>query len=109
MNFDDYQKQSRVTAIYPNAGKDLIYPSLGLLSEAGEVAGKVKKMIRDDEGVLTEGRRSEIKAEVGDVLWYTAQICTELGFSFEEVAKENLDKLLSRKERGVLSGSGDQR
>ncbi len=107
--FTDYQQQSRKTAIYPNMGKDLIYPTLGLVGEAGEIAEKVKKMIRDDGGKLTAERRDLLKKELGDVLWYLAQLCTELGFDMDEVANHNLEKLFSRKDRGKLGGDGDTR
>ena len=109
MLLSDYQKQSRRTAVYPNAGSDIYYPTLGLASEAGEVAGKVKKVLRDNNGKMTDERRIELKAELGDVLWYVAQLATELGFDLDEVASENLDKLFSRQDRGVLQGSGDNR
>jgi NTP pyrophosphatase (non-canonical NTP hydrolase) len=109
MNFEEYQKKSRETALYPNVGKNFIYPTLGLAGEAGEVADKLKKTIRDDEGVLTEEKRQEVGKELGDVLWYVAQIASELDLSLDEVAQKNLDKLFSRKERGVIGGSGDNR
>lgn len=109
MTFDEYQTKSRVTALYPNAGKDFVYPTLGMVGEAGEVADKIKKVIRDKGGVMDEETKEEISKELGDVLWYLAQLGTELGISFNEIAQKNLEKLLSRKERGVISGSGDNR
>jgi NTP pyrophosphatase (non-canonical NTP hydrolase) len=113
MTFEEYQDQSKKTALYPktdgNLNYALTYPVMGMLSEAGEVAGKVKKAIRDNSGVIDEARKEELAAEVGDVLWYLTQICTELGLTLDEVAKANLDKLLSRLDRGVLGGSGDNR
>ncbi len=109
MNFNEYQKESRKTAIYPNAGNNMVYPVLGLSGEAGEVAEKMKKIIRDDGGKISEEKRAEIKKELGDVLWYIAQIATELGVELDEVASENLEKLFSRLERGKLGGSGDNR
>ncbi|NQV12120.1 nucleoside triphosphate pyrophosphohydrolase family protein [Candidatus Uhrbacteria bacterium] len=109
MMFTDYQQQSRKTAIYPNLGSDIIYPTLGLVGETGEVADKIKKMIRDDGGMLTAERRELLKKELGDVMWYLAQLCTELGFDMDEIANQNLEKLFSRKERGVLKGDGDTR
>lgn len=109
MDFSDYQKQSRRTAIYPNAGNDLVYPALGLVSEAGEVAGKVKKILRDEGGVVSDERRLQIAAELGDVLWYVAQLTTELGLDMGQLAEGNLEKLFSRQDRGVLGGSGDSR
>jgi NTP pyrophosphatase (non-canonical NTP hydrolase) len=104
-----YQRLSRRTATYPGAGENIVYPTLGLAGEAGEVAEKVKKLLRDDGGVLSEERRAALSAELGDVLWYVAQVATEAGLELEEIAQANLDKLISRQERGVLSGSGDQR
>jgi NTP pyrophosphatase (non-canonical NTP hydrolase) len=109
MDFSEYQRLSRRTATYPHAGDDMTYPALGLCGEAGEVAEKIKKTIRDDDGVLSEERRDALARELGDVLWYTAQLATEAGLELEQIAQDNLDKLLSRQERGVLRGSGDDR
>ena len=108
MTFNEYQKTSRQTAIYPPE-HGVIYPALGLASEAGEVAGKVKKALRDDQGKISEQRREKIKDELGDVLWYVAQLATDLNLDMEEVAAGNIGKLQSRKDRGTLSGSGDDR
>jgi NTP pyrophosphatase (non-canonical NTP hydrolase) len=109
MEFSEYQSLSRRTATYPRAGEDMTYPALGLCGEAGEVAEKVKKTLRDDGGVLSDGRRDALSRELGDVLWYLSQLATEAGLDLEEIAAENLDKLFSRQERGVLRGSGDDR
>jgi NTP pyrophosphatase (non-canonical NTP hydrolase) len=109
MELSDYQELSRRTATYPGAGENLVYPTLGLAGEAGEVAEKVKKLLRDDGGVMSDERRAALAGELGDVLWYVAQVATEAHLDLEEIAQANLDKLLSRKERGVLSGSGDTR
>lgn len=109
MTFEDYQKESRRTAIYPNKDKNFIYPTLGLAGEAGEVAEKIKKILRDDGGVISEEKRREIKKELGDVLWYVAQIATEINLSLDEIAVANIDKLFSRLERGQIKGSGDNR
>jgi len=109
MQLSDYQRLSRRTATYPAAGENMAYPTLGLCGEAGEVAEKVKKTIRDDHGVLTDERREALGAELGDVLWYAAQVATEAGLDLDEIGTANLDKLLSRQERGVLQGSGDDR
>ena len=109
MLFSDYQTLSRRTATYPDAGENIVYPTLGLAGEAGEVAEKVKKLLRDDGGVMSDERRAALAGELGDVLWYVAQVATEAGLELEEIARANLDKLLSRQQRGVLSGSGDQR
>lgn len=109
MDFTDYQRRSRNTAQYPPIGHPVIYPTLGLTNEAGEVAGKIKKIFRDKAGVIAEADREALKAELGDVLWYLAQVCTELGLSLEDVAQHNLDKLASRQARGVIGGTGDKR
>ena len=110
MNFNDYQKQSKKTAIYPKfGGQGWIYPALGLPSEAGEVTNKLKKVIRDGNGEISDETKQAVKAELGDVLWYVAQLSTELGFSLDDVAQSNLDKLFDRKTRNVLKGKGDNR
>jgi NTP pyrophosphatase (non-canonical NTP hydrolase) len=109
MKLSEYQRRSRTTAVYPDAGSNLTYPALGLCGEAGEAAEKVKKAIRDDGGVLTDERREALAAELGDVLWYVAQLATEAGLDLDELAESNLEKLLSRRERAVLQGSGDFR
>jgi len=109
VHISDYQQRSRATAVYPGAGENLTYPALGLCGEAGECAEKVKKTIRDDGGVLSDGRRAALAAELGDVLWYVAQLATEAGLDLDEIAEDNLAKLLSRRDRGVLQGSGDAR
>lgn len=109
MDFDKYQKLSRKTALYPDLGKNFIYPTLGLADEAGEVTGKIKKAIRDDGGKITKERRSKISKELGDVLWYVAQLATELKLSLSAIALENLEKLKSRARRGKIGGSGDNR
>jgi NTP pyrophosphatase (non-canonical NTP hydrolase) len=109
LRFSDYQDRSRTTAVYPGAGANLLYPTLGLCGEAGEVAEKVKKLVRDDGGVLTEARRTALSKELGDVLWYVAQLATEAGLDLDEIAAANLEKLLSRQRRDVLQGSGDDR
>ena len=109
MQLSEYQNRSRATAVYPDAGDNLTYPALGLCGEAGECAEKVKKAIRDDGGVLSEERRAALAAELGDVLWYVAQLATEAGLDLDALAEDNLAKLLSRQDRGVLQGSGDAR
>ncbi|MFQ3580870.1 MAG: nucleoside triphosphate pyrophosphohydrolase family protein [Chloracidobacterium sp.] len=109
MTLDEYQQAAERTAAYPNRGHNLVYPVLGLASEAGEVAGKLKKAIRDTGGQLSEDQRARLLDEVGDVLWYVAAICAELDTSLEAVARANLDKLASRAERGVIGGDGDKR
>jgi NTP pyrophosphatase (non-canonical NTP hydrolase) len=109
MRMSEYQERSRVTAVYPGAGENLLYPTLGLCGEAGEVAEKVKKMLRDDGGVLSAERREALAKELGDVLWYVAQVATEADLELEAIAEGNLAKLLSRRDRDVLQGSGDTR
>jgi len=109
MDFTTYQAKSRRTAKYPAIGHPVIYPTLGLANEAGEVAGKVKKIFRDKGGVIGEPEREALKGELGDVLWYIAQVCTELEISLDEVAEGNIEKLYSRLERGKISGDGDDR
>src|SRR3989344_669109 len=109
MNFEEYQKKSRVTAKYPDAGNNYIYPTLGLAGEAGEVAEKIKKVIRDKGGQINDETRNEIKKELGDVLWYVSQMATEIGLSFDDIAESNITKLYDRMERGVLKGDGDNR
>lgn len=109
MNFEEYQKQSRKTAIYPRAGNNYIYPTLGLANEAGEVVGKVKKVIRDKNEIMDEEEKTAIAKELGDVLWYIAQIATELNLSLDEIAKKNIEKLSSRLNRGKIGGNGDNR
>ena len=108
MEFNDYQQRARQTAIYPQSHV-IGYPALGLAGEVGEVAEHVKKMYRDDNGILTPERRAELKKEVGDVLWYIASLCHDIELTMNEVAEANLAKLESRKERGTLHGSGSDR
>jgi len=111
-DFDVYQERAGSTAIYPSRGKSLCYPALGLAGEAGEVAEKVKKMVRSGRDLFaqpTDEERAAIKKEMGDVLWYVAAVCHEAGLSMSDVARSNLEKLASRKERGVIEGDGDDR
>jgi NTP pyrophosphatase (non-canonical NTP hydrolase) len=108
VEFGEYQTLSRRTAEYPRDAW-LSYPALGLSGEAGEVAEHAKKAIRDERGRVSEERRAAIAAELGDVLWYVAQLASELELELEQIAQANLTKLISRQRRGVLSGSGDNR
>lgn len=108
MEFSDYQKQALETAVYPKQGDNPVYPVLGLNGEAGEIAEKMKKIIRDNDGRL-EGSREDLKAELGDVLWYLAVCSFEFGFELDEIARFNIDKLFDRKQRGVIKGDGDRR
>ena len=110
MTFEEYQKKSRQTAIYPNKDNNFVYPTLGLAGETGEVVEKIKKVLRKDRGgVIDETLKQEIAKEMGDVLWYLANLSTELGLSLEKIATDNLEKLLSRQERDKLHGQGDNR
>lgn len=109
LSFIEYQSASRKTAIYPRKGKNFIYPTLGLSGETGEIAEKIKKILRDNKGVVDDDSRKELSKELGDVLWYMANLAVELGLNLEEIARENLSKLASRKRRGQLHGSGDNR
>jgi NTP pyrophosphatase (non-canonical NTP hydrolase) len=109
MDFSDYQSKSRKTARYPAIGHAVIYPTLGLVNEAGEVAGKIKKVFRDKDGEISEETREALKAELGDVLWYIAQVASELNLSLDEIAEHNIAKLYDRLERGKIQGDGDNR
>ncbi len=106
---NSYQTGALQTAIYPNMSNNFIYPTLGLVGEAGEVAEKAKKIIRDGDGTLTEETRQKMALELSDVCWYVAVLAYELDYTLEEIMQMNLDKLASRQQRGVLSGSGDNR
>ena len=109
MNFDEYQKKARETAIYPNLWNNFIYPTLGLCGESGEVAEKVKKIIRDDNGVVSKEKKELIKMELSDCLWYIANLASELGLSLDDIAISNIQKLKDRQDRDKLKGSGDER
>ena len=100
---DLYERLAKTTAIFPKE-KALEYLALGLTSEAGEVAGKIKKIIRDGKG-----NKEAIAYEIGDVLWYCAVLASELGVELNEIMRKNLEKLQARKEKGTLQGSGDKR
>ena len=109
MNFKQYQEKSRVFAIYPNVGNDLTYPTIGLCGETGEVAEKIKKVIRDKKGVITSNDKTELSKELGDVLWYVSQLASELSLDLTDIAKNNISKLQSRLDRDKLKGNGDNR
>lgn len=110
LQLPDYQTWTSTTAIYPDAGKgnvqELMYCALGLSSETGEMANYVKKLYRDGDN---EELRAKIRAELGDVMWYAARTADAMGISLQEVMEENQSKLNSRKQRNVISGSGDNR
>ena len=112
MTFNNYQTNASRTAFYPRAeykNQGLYYTTLGLVGEAGEIANKVKKIIRDNDGNLEELSKTDIFYELGDVLWYCANIADELGVNLGDVAKSNLNKLADRLNRGKIKGSGDNR
>ncbi len=109
MTFQEYQEKSRKTALYPNVGNNFVYPTLGLAGESGEVAEKIKKVIRDKNGIMDDTTKEELKKELGDVLWYITQIASELQIPLDAVATTNIEKLYSRMERNKLGGSGDNR
>lgn len=122
MTFNEYHAMAATTAIYmqkvmeqnPNMSPETLkilgisYAALGL-GEAGEVQGKVKKIIRDAGGTISEETKKEIGKELGDILWYISAMCRELGISLDDIATDNIEKLYSRQQRGVLSGNGDNR
>jgi NTP pyrophosphatase (non-canonical NTP hydrolase) len=108
-DFNRFQQDAVRTAVYPDLGRNLYYPSLGLASEAGEVCGKIKKIMRDKNGVATKTDTEAISSELGDVLWYVAMIAYELNVPLDSIAEDVLRKLEDRKKRGVIQGSGDTR
>lgn len=115
MTFDEYQKLAQRTDILGDGKpKDANHPAyvakiLGLVGEAGEVAEKYKKIIRDQEGILTKDDVTNITKELGDVIWYAAMLAKYMDQPFETVAQTNIDKLQARKKRGTLQGKGDNR
>lgn len=109
MTFAEYQEASRKTALYPDLGRNFIYPTLGLVGEAGEIAEKIKKVLRDKNGIISDETRIELRKELGDVLWYLSQLSVELGLKLDDVAEQNIIKLKSRQERNKLHGDGDNR
>ncbi|HYH35942.1 MAG TPA: nucleoside triphosphate pyrophosphohydrolase family protein [Candidatus Saccharimonadales bacterium] len=110
MTFDEYQKQALTTVISDgNEFNDLLHWVLGINGESGEVAEKVKKIIRDKGGKVTDADKKELGKEIGDVLWYLAVFAHHLDISFDDIAQANLKKLADRQKRGVLGGTGDNR
>ena len=107
MNFNEYQKLAKTTAIYDKKHQ-ILYPALGLAGEAGEVANKVKKIIRDGYE-NNKDYRADIGAEIGDVLWYCAVLASDIGLELSDIAVNNTVKLKDRMNRGVIGGSGDKR
>lgn len=108
LNFNDYQKIAKTTAIYPDEYK-IIYPALSLVGEAGEVANKVKKIVRDGEDKMSSDWKQQLASEIGDVLWYCAALASDLNMSLGAIASQNKDKLEARLKKGTLQGSGDKR
>jgi NTP pyrophosphatase (non-canonical NTP hydrolase) len=125
MDFKTYQEKSSLTSVYPTLNtrydnleeiennflhmSGILYTSLGLSNEAGEVLGKIKKVIRDYNCKISESTKKEISKELGDVLWYISNLAKELDLSLDDIARENLEKLFSRKERNLIKGDGDER
>ena len=108
LTFREYEESAAKTAIYDKQWA-IVYPALGVNGEAGEIAEKVKKMLRDDGGVMTPQRRQNLAYEIGDVLWYLTALCHDLGMTLEGCARMNFEKLDSRSRRDALQGSGDNR
>lgn len=108
MTLNEYQQAALETAVYPEEFR-IIYPTLGMAGESGEVADKVKKVIRDNNSEFTSEKKAEIAKEIGDVLWYCATLSKDLGYTLDEIAEINYQKLHSRQLRGKLGGNGDNR
>lgn len=108
-DFAAYQRAAARTGAEIATDHPIVYPTLGLANEAGEVAGKVKKIFRDRGGVITDADREALALELGDVLWYLSELCTRLGLRLDEVAAKNIGKLADRAARGVIRGDGDHR
>ena len=108
MDFNKYQETAVETAIYPDTHR-ILYPALGMAGEAGEVANKVKKIIRDGTENMPDDWKDQLASEIGDVLWYCAALANDIGIPLALIAAQNRDKLLARKQKGTLQGSGDTR
>lgn len=108
MEINDYQRMALETAIYPE-NQRIIYPTLGLTGEAGEVSDKVKKVLLDNSGEFTDERKKQIMMELGDVMWYCAVLARDLGYSLQDVCQSNYEKLKSRQQRNKIHGEGDNR
>ena len=110
MTFQEYQDAAHITSMNTDiVGNKALYPAIGLSDEAGEVLGKFKKLYRDKGGEMDEEFSEAVFKEISDVLWYVAELCTQLGFSLDDVAQYNIGKLADRQARGVIGGSGDDR
>ena len=99
LDFTEYQKLSRRTAVYPNIGNNLYYPALGLAGETGEVMNKIKKIMRDKLDIKDNNLKEMIESELGDILWYISNLATELNLSLDDIARKNLEKFMDRKKR----------
>jgi len=109
MKMNDYQKRARITAIYPREHM-VVYPALGLAGEAGEVCEKIKKVMRDSTNKSDFwDKRNDIELELGDVLWYIANLAEDMGLNLDDIATKNIDKLRDRQRRDVIQGNGDDR
>lgn len=109
MECDEYQQAALRTARDPQARDEFMHLVLGLVGEAGEIAEKVKKLVRDHDSDLAKLDRDDMAKELGDVLWYTAVLASHLGLSLDDIAERNVAKLADRQRRNVLGGSGDDR
>jgi NTP pyrophosphatase (non-canonical NTP hydrolase) len=111
--FNEYMEATRETAVYPDAMEGtvdaILYVGLGLASEAGEVAGELKRIVRDDAGTVTLRRTERLVKEIGDALWYAARLADELDLDLDDIAETNIARLLERKKHGTLKGEGDDR
>lgn len=108
MDIKEYQKKALATVMY-GACKKIIYPTLGIAGESGEVAEKVKKVLRDEAGHFSIKQKILIMQEIGDVLWYCNALAHDLGYDLEKAMELNIEKLESRKARNKIHGNGDNR
>lgn len=108
MEINEYQEKAVSTAIY-GEGHKIVYPMLGLCGETGEVAEKIKKVLRDNNGNFTVDKKVEIAKELGDVMWYVSALARDIGYKLNEITDINLEKLASRRDRGKIQGNGDNR
>ncbi len=112
VTIDDYQVQSRksiIQSIFPQTVGDIKYVTIAITEEAGEIAGKIKKLIRDKKGKLDDEAKEGLIKEIGDVQWYLARLCDLIDVPMSRVLKTNMEKIMSRKDRGAIHGSGDDR
>jgi NTP pyrophosphatase (non-canonical NTP hydrolase) len=104
LSFKDYQTDAIGFAVYPSQGDNIVYPALGLAGESGEVANQIKKVLRDDKGKVTESRRADVIDELGDCLWYIANLAEELNVDIETIAHLNIRKLRERRKQDLIHG-----